>query len=135
VEHATDPAVSWKAGLARGFFAPSSYTVDETAGNGTFDEEGRYHAPLNGALWAGVRAFSKEDPLAFGASLVFVARLDADGDSEQDAVDQGVLALTWGLTAAAINEICPSPDPEGKSKVDDYALQLWSEGFRNAFTR
>lgn len=135
VEHATDPSVFWKAGIARGFLSPSSFPVDVPALNGYFDAEGQYHAPRTGALWAGVRAFSKEDPLSFGASLVFVARLDADGDSEQDAVDQGVLALTWGLTAAAINEISPYPDPEGKDKVDDYALQMWSEGFRNAFTR
>jgi Thermolysin metallopeptidase, alpha-helical domain/Thermolysin metallopeptidase, catalytic domain len=133
VEHATDPAVSWKAGIARGFYAPSSYTVDVTATNGSFDEDGRYHAPRVGPTWTGVRAFSKQDPLSFGASLVYVARLDSDGDSEQDAVDQGVLALTWGLSAYALNEISPYPDPETKNLVDDYSLQMWSEGFHNAY--
>ncbi|MCI0573215.1 MAG: M4 family metallopeptidase [Myxococcaceae bacterium] len=135
VDHATDTSVTWKAGIAKGFYSPAFDPLDVTAACGIFDAEGRYHAPRNAPAWCGVRAFSKQDPLEFGASMVFVARLDADGDGEQDAVDQGMLALTWGLSGAATEKISAYPDPEGRGLVDDFSVQLWGEGFNNAFTK
>jgi hypothetical protein len=86
-------------------------------------------------LWCGVRAFSKQDPLAFAAGMVFTARMDADGDTDQDALDAGMLALVWNLKRSVVAEISPNPDPEGIGAVDDVSVQLWREAFKNAFEK
>jgi hypothetical protein len=135
VAHATDPSVTWKAGIGQGFFSPAGTPLDVTSSNGSFDAEGRYHSPVAAPLWCGVRAFSKQDPLAFAAGMVFTARMDADGDTDQDALDAGMLALVWNLKRSVVAEISPNPDPEGIGAVDDVSVQLWREAFKNAFEK
>ncbi|HJV22232.1 MAG TPA: M4 family metallopeptidase [Holophagaceae bacterium] len=137
VANTANAAVTWKAGIGYGFFAPNADgdPLDVTGSNGSFDSDGLYHAPRNAPMWCGVRAFSQADPLEFGASMVFVAHMDADGDSDQDALDAGVLALTYGLSASVVHEISAYPDPEGIGSVDDLSLQIWGEGYKNAFGR
>jgi Zn-dependent metalloprotease len=136
-ENASDPTIDWKAGIAKGFFAPNNTRdpLDVTAANGVFDANGLYHAPKNAPVWCGVRAFSRQDPLEFAAGMLFIANLDADGDSEVDAADAATLALTWGLNSAATRAIATYPDPESIGFVDDFSLQMWGEGFKNAFEK
>jgi len=135
VANASNPAITWKAGIGPNFYAPnaSGDPLDVTAASGSFDADGLYHAPRNAPVWCGVRAFSVQDPLEWAASMVFIANLDADGDTEVDAVDAATLALTWSLPAAAVEAIATLPDPETHGFVDDYSLQMWGEGFKNAF--
>jgi len=134
VEHATDPSLTWKAGIGPGFFAPTPNQdpLNTTSANGAFDAEGYYHSPLNAPTWCGVRAFSNQDPLEWAASPVFVANLDSDGDGDMDALDAGLLALSWGISPAALKHIATKPDPEGNGFVDEFSIQMWGEGFKNA---
>jgi hypothetical protein len=59
--------------------------------------------------------------------------MDADGDTEQDALDAGMLALVWNLKTSVVNQISPNPDPESNGQVDDMSVQLWMQAFNNAF--
>lgn len=132
VANVTVPTVTWKAGIGPGFFSPDRTPLDVTGSNGSFDAQGRYHAPLVAPAFCGVRAFSKHDPLQFAATMVYTAHLDADGDTEQDALDAGLLALLWQLKPSVVQELSPKPDPEGAGMVDDVSVQLWLEAFKNA---
>jgi Zn-dependent metalloprotease len=135
VANTANTAVSWKAGIGTGFFSPAATPLDVTASNGSFDAQGLFHAPLVAPVWCGVRAFSVADPLQFAAGMVYTAHLDADGDTEQDALDAGLLALVWHLKSSVVNQISPYPDPESYGSVDDVSVQLWVEAFHNAFAQ
>ncbi|HJV89483.1 MAG TPA: M4 family metallopeptidase [Holophagaceae bacterium] len=135
VANATDTRVTWTAGLYPGFWSPANTPMDATSSNGSFDDQGRYHSPVVAPLWCGVKATSKQDPLEFAAGMVFVARMDADGDAEEDALDGGMLALIWNLKKSVVDQISPMPDPEGIGVVDDVSVQLWREAFKNAFEK
>ncbi|HZX97060.1 MAG TPA: M4 family metallopeptidase [Myxococcales bacterium] len=135
VANTSDPSVNWKAGIGPGFFSPLDTPLNVTASNGSFDDQGLFHAPVVAPVWCGVRAFSKVDPLQFAATMVYTAHMDADGDSEQDALDAGMLALVWHLKKPVVDEISPFPDPESAGSVDDVSVQLWMEAFNNAFAR
>lgn len=132
VANVTVPAVTWKAGIGPGFFSPNGIPLDVTGTNGSFDAAGLFHAPLVAPVFCGVRAFSKQDPLQFAATMVYTAHLDADGDTEQDALDAGLLAILWQLKPSVVQELSPNPDPEGAGMVDDVSVHLWLEAFRNA---
>jgi Zn-dependent metalloprotease len=133
VAHANDPSVSWQAGIAPGFFSPTQTPLNVTASNGSFDAQGLFHAPLEAPIFCGVRAFSVQDPLQFAATMIYTAHMDADGDTEQDALDAGMLALLWHIKSSVTTQISPYPDPEQNGSVDDMSVQLWVEAFNNAF--
>jgi hypothetical protein len=133
VANVEDPSVIWRAGIGPGFFSPATTPLNVTATNGSFDDQGLFHAPLVAPVWCGVRAFSTKDPLQFAATMVFTAHMDADGDTEQDALDAGMLALVWHVKSTVVQQISPLPDPEGNGSVDDMSVQLWMEAFNNAF--
>jgi hypothetical protein len=133
VAQATDTSVNWQAGIAPGFFSPTQTPLNVTASNGSFDAQGLYHAPLVAPVFCGVRAFSNQDPLQFAATMIFTAHMDADGDTEEDALDAGMLALVWNLKTSVVNQISPNPDPESTGQVDDMSVQLWMQAFNNAF--
>jgi hypothetical protein len=82
-----------------------------------------------------VRAFSNADPLQFAATMVYTAHMDADGDTEQDALDAGMLALLWHVKSSVVNQISPYPDPEQAGSIDDMSVQLWMQAFDNAFAQ
>src|SRR5262249_37493495 len=133
VANVYDNSVIWKAGIGPGFFSPADTPLNVTASNGSFDDQGLFHAPLVAPVFCGVRAFSAADPMQFAATMVFTAHMDADGDAEQDALDAGMLALVWHVKSSVVAQISPFPDPEQNGSVDDMSVQLWMEAFHNAF--
>lgn len=76
-----------------------------------------------------ITAVSKADPLEFAVGNAFLVNLDADDDLEQDAIDLGTMALSWGLSTA----ITPSASPLEFGYVSDFDAAVAGEAIRNAF--
>jgi Zn-dependent metalloprotease len=76
-----------------------------------------------------ITAVSKADPLAFAVGNAFLVNLDADDDLEQDAIDLGSMAMSWGLSTA----ISPSNSPLEFGFVSDFDAAVAVEAIRNAF--
>ncbi|GLH74548.1 hypothetical protein GETHLI_30500 [Geothrix limicola] len=154
VSHAADTSVTWSTGWPMLAFPypndgiyGSSEPVGPSASNGSFDADGTYRAPLQGPKFCMVQATSKADPLEFGFLPTLVAHLDADGDGEQDAVDMGAFALSYGLPGNVSYYLNPGGEPVGLLwadyntgdyvgySFDDYTLQAFNEAFQNAFAQ
>jgi Zn-dependent metalloprotease len=76
-----------------------------------------------------ITAVSKADPLAFAVGVAFLVNIDADDDLEQDAIDLGTMALSWGLTTS----LTPSSGPLEFGYVSDFDAAVAVEAIRNAF--
>ncbi len=92
--------------------------------------DGNFIAPVasNGAYWP-VKAISKQDPRAYAVNMVFGVSLDCDSDTDTDACDMGALALAYnGIDVYPAAKLYDSI-----AGVDDVCLELFLEGFNNAF--
>jgi Zn-dependent metalloprotease len=120
VTNATDPAVDFELG---------GLSVAYSAGGSLKD--GLFTAPMinYGNLWP-LKATSHQDPTRFGATLIYGASLDCDSDTELDACDLGALALSYGGV-----DTYPASNIYGSQNgCDDICLELFLEGFQNAFS-
>jgi Zn-dependent metalloprotease len=76
-----------------------------------------------------ITAVSKADPLQFAVGNAFLVNIDADDDLEQDAIDLGTMALSWGLQTA----LSPSAGPLELGYVSDFDAAVAVEAINNAF--
>ena len=74
-------------------------------------------------------ATAKADPRRYASAAAYLVRLDCDEDTEQDAVDMGAAALSWGLGGALA--LHHSIFDEGY--VDDFEVQGFVVALANAF--
>ena len=74
-------------------------------------------------------AVSKADPLQFALGTAFLVNLDADDDLEQDAIDLGTMALSWGLSTALSN----SASVLQAGYVSDFDAAVAVAAIRNGF--
>jgi Zn-dependent metalloprotease len=88
VTHNDDTRVQWTAGTP---FLGTRYE-----GGGIVDEQGRWHTPMR-MDWHGVTATSVADPLEYAVSGAFLLNMDTDDDGDNDAIDMGGIAMSWGL--------------------------------------
>ncbi|MGA8892597.1 MAG: M4 family metallopeptidase, partial [Anaeromyxobacteraceae bacterium] len=97
-------------------------------GGGAIDAAGRWITPVRQG-WAFVTATAKADPRRYAAAAVYLVRLDCDEDTEQDPVDMGAAALSWGLGGVLARH--HSIFDEGF--VDDFEVQGFLAALQNAF--
>lgn len=119
VANATNPSVTWSLGGL-------SYEWQK----GGSIENGAFTAPManHGKTWT-VKATSDEDPRQFAVGLVHGVSLDADSDTVTDACDMATFALAYGHS-----DLFPATNLYGAPYTDDTCLEMFLEGFRNAFT-
>jgi Zn-dependent metalloprotease len=101
VSNNPDQRVTWKTGT------PFASTGTKFEAGGTIAEDGRWNVPLRMG-WHGMTAVSVADPLQYAANAVFIINTDCDGDSENDAIDMGGVAIAWNLYPGS-NFNTPSP--------------------------
>jgi Zn-dependent metalloprotease len=118
VSNATDTSVTWSLGGL-------SY---EWPQGGTM-EDGAFVAPMAncGDTWP-VMATSAEDPLQFAVDIVYGVSLDGDSDTVTDACDMAAFALAYGRS-----DIYTATNLYGAPWTDDICIELFLEGFHNAF--
>ncbi|HJV22198.1 MAG TPA: M4 family metallopeptidase, partial [Holophagaceae bacterium] len=106
------------------------------AGGGSIDADGTFHAPVRvspSKLYE-VEARSVAAPLQHALGLALPVAADANDDIEVDALDLAPIALNYGLTAY-------DPGFDGRAsiggfpEVNDASVFLFTEAFRNAYTR
>jgi Zn-dependent metalloprotease len=132
VKNASNTALTWSFDTDPLDF---SYPV------GTFQPDGTWltpeHAlPIAFGMPVGLIATSQQDPLRFARGYAFVVALDADQDSEVDALDMGMVAMEWNL------RVFQAPFPMAfivgprftSDKVADWDLAFFSEAFLNAWS-
>jgi len=123
VENSTNTEVEW---LTHG------RTPLQTCG-GTVEPDGTFVTPTKDYALSGddcwVTVVSKADPLQFAVGTLFVINLDADDDLEEDAMDLGASALSWGLPRA----LSPSHSMTFNYAVDNTDPAFAVEAIRNAF--
>jgi Zn-dependent metalloprotease len=122
VENTSNTAVTWQLGGALGSTIP--YEVGKLNGDGTWT------APFRPGK-VNLRSTSVADPLQWGEMQFYIANLDSDDDVETDAVDQGAIALSWGLDEA----LTPVASVWGNYQVDDLDVYIFGEAFKAAFVR
>jgi hypothetical protein len=88
---------------------------------------------VNNKFWS-LKVTSDQDAKQFAATVAYVSSMDADNDTEFDAIDLATYALSWGraiytYTPAAV----PLVDPTGNGMVDDVDILLAKQGFNNVF--
>jgi Zn-dependent metalloprotease len=99
-------------------------------------ENGQFVAPMVsfGSLWP-IKATSKQDPRRYASTLVYGAPLDCDSDTDLDACDLGALALAYGGVNIDGYLVYPAANIYGGNYgCDAICLELFLEGFQNAFT-
>jgi hypothetical protein len=91
VNDAPSTAVEWQSPRAE----PAPDLRGAVQPDGTFVTPREDYSLSGGLCW--VTAVSKTDPLQFAVGTLFVINTDADDDLEEDAIDLGASALSWGL--------------------------------------
>jgi Zn-dependent metalloprotease len=120
VKNNADQRLQWQAGTP---FVGTRYQ-----GGGVVDELGRWHTPMR-MDWHGVTATSVADPLQYAVSGAFLLNMDTDDDGDNDAIDMGGIALSWGLgwTINAANSVFFEPF------VIDDDIAFFHEMLNNAY--
>jgi Zn-dependent metalloprotease len=120
VTYNADQRIQWLAGTP---FLGTKYE-----GGGIIDDQGRWHTPLR-LDWHGVTATSMADPLEYAVSGAFLLNMDTDDDGDNDAIDMGGMAMSWGLgwTVDAANSVFFEPF------VIDDDIALFHEMMNNAY--
>ncbi|HLO66853.1 MAG TPA: M4 family metallopeptidase [Holophaga sp.] len=126
VANAADKTVTWKIGAHRAAIAGPG-EADPT-GVGVVNADGTWTAPLRSGFFF-ITAASKARPEQYAEGLVFIQDLDADGDSDQDAIDMGASACSWNLSQV----LKWSHSPYGGSWVDDLDVELFQTAIKNAW--
>jgi Zn-dependent metalloprotease len=120
VTNNSDQRIQWQAGTP---FLGTKYE-----GGGLIDDQGRWHTPLR-LDWHGITATSMADPLEYAVSGAFLLNMDTDDDGDNDAIDMGGIAMSWGLgwTINAANSVFFEPF------VIDDDIALFHEMMNNAY--
>jgi Zn-dependent metalloprotease len=123
VENSANTEVEW---LTHG------RTPLQTCG-GTLRADGMFVTPTKDYALSGddcwVTAVSKADPLEFAVGTLFIINLDADDDLQEDAMDLGASALSWGLPHA----LTQSHSMTFNYAVDNTDPAFAVEAIRNAY--
>jgi len=124
VENATDKGVTWKLGSETGDFEAGIINADGTWRTPGFP----FYADL-----LTITATSAADSRQFARGRVLLMELDADTDNEVDAIDLGLVAMSWGLRV-------PPPQPAAQiagggmeTAVNDWDLVFFDQAFTNAW--
>jgi Zn-dependent metalloprotease len=127
VTGAANTQVNWKVGGSLGDYNAVLGAADPTP-VGVANPDGTWTAPTR-LGWYVITASSAADPLVYGEGIVQVVNLDADDDSEPDAVDMGASAMSWLLWQS----LSRSHSPYGNSWVDDFDAAFFVEGIKTAW--
>jgi len=77
-----------------------------------------------------VRAASQADPSQFAWAYTLLVNLDADADTEIDAIDLGSTAMSWGKPSAYFE----TPNPVARiAGGGDWDVVFFTQAFANAF--
>jgi hypothetical protein len=72
---------------------------------------------------------SAADPLQYAKAQVLIVELDADTDGQADALDLGLVAMSWGVK----NLPTPTASVIGWTPISDWDLVFFDEAFANAW--
>jgi Zn-dependent metalloprotease len=124
VANATNTTVTWSQGGLSSLVPIGGQLTD-----------GKFLAPMAsyGAFWP-VKATSNQDPKQFAVDLIYGVSLDCDSDTETDACDMGAMALAFGGLDRS-DGIYPAANLYGAWGTNDICVELFLEGFNNAFNR
>jgi Thermolysin metallopeptidase, alpha-helical domain/Thermolysin metallopeptidase, catalytic domain len=122
VENATNTDVEW---LLQGRH-PYQTCTGKVNADGTLTTSTQDYSYADDC-WVSV--VSKADPLQFAVGTLFLINIDADDDLEQDAIDLGTSALSWGLPRA----LSRSHSMTQNYAVDNTDPAFAVEAIRNAF--
>jgi Zn-dependent metalloprotease len=122
VRNTADPSLTWSWGNARG-----------TQSAGTLSADGTWTVPdwTGQSALVSLKATSVADPRQFALLSMAVVDLDADQDTETDALDLGTVAMNWGVV-----------QPNGAARLvwfwnvvplTDWDLTAFAEAMRNDF--
>jgi hypothetical protein len=75
-----------------------------------------------------ITATAHADPTQFARANALLVELDADTDGESDAIDLGLVAMTWGAQAPST-----AVQIAGLGDVSDWDLVFFNEAMRNAW--
>ena len=131
VKNAANPALTWSF---------DTDPLDISYPGGTIHPDGTWltpeHAlPISNGMPVGLVATSQQDPLRFARAFAFVVAIDADQDTEVDALDMGMVAMEWNL------KVFQAPYPTAfivgpvytTDKVADWDLAVFGDAFLNAW--
>jgi len=123
VSNATDNSITWSLG-----------GLPEATVGGLLGDGGEYIAPCvpRGRAYP-IKATSKEDPKRFAVTTVFAIAMDTDSDFDTDACDLSALAHDYFAVWTRYPSANMLGNPMGGS--DDYAFEVFLEGFNNAFNQ
>ncbi len=123
VNNATDSSVTWNLGGL----------PDVTVG-GRLEDGDKFIAPYvpKGRNYP-IKVSSKEDPKRFAVNTVFAISMDLDNDFDTDACDLSALAHDYYAVWTRYPSANMLGNPMGGS--DDYAFEVFLEGFNNAFNQ
>jgi Zn-dependent metalloprotease len=124
VENTADTRVVWKLGSSSGDFEAGIINADGTWRTPGFP----FYADL-----LSITATSAADPTQFARGRVLLMELDADTDDEVDAVDLGLVAMTWGLRVPPPRPAAQVAGGGGSAAVDDWDLVFFTQAFTNAW--
>jgi hypothetical protein len=124
VENTADTRVVWKLGSDSGDFEAGVIRADGTWRTPGFP----FYADL-----LSITATSAADPNQFARGRVLLMELDADADNEVDAVDLGLVAMTWGLRVPPPRPAAQIAGGGGSAAVDDWDLVFFTQAFTNAW--
>ena len=125
VANSTNTAVTWSAG-GIGLYGTDIVTA------GTFNADGTWTTPVSpNSDWEPIvlKVASQADPSQYAKAQVFIVSIDADMDSENDALDLGVIAMTWGMA----NNPLPSVNIWSSGAPGDWDVALFNEVLTNTY--
>ncbi len=119
VENTDNKAVTWSLGGPR----------DGWSG-GVINADGTWTTPMwtYGSEFLTLTATSQADPRRFAKGRVLVIELDADRDTETDALDVGAIAMAWGLQGVPHESLRPAG-----YAPPDWSLVYITEAIQNAW--
>jgi hypothetical protein len=80
-----------------------------------------------------VTCISKADPRQFARGSMQLIEIDADRDTELDALDLGTMAMWWGVPDPPDEAYRVSGVTNETASVSDWDLQFFNEAFLNAW--
>ncbi len=127
VHNTANTAVTWSSNTL-GY-------LDQTIQAGTFNADGTWTTPVSpSADWEPflLTATSQADPSQFAKGSVLIISIDADMDTEPDALDLGQIAMSWGLTSSQ-NPYAAYTNIWSNGNAGDWDVALFSEVLTNTW--
>lgn len=121
VENSENTAVTWSLGAAQ-----------DGRNGGVVNADGTWTTPLynSPANFLTMIATSKADPRMYAKLRTLVVELDADSDTETDALDLGAVAMAWALPVVPDSYIRPAGTGANKP---DWNLVYFNEAMQAAW--